>query len=75
VRLNTGEIAVVLRVHAPDPYRPRVKVLFGTDGSRLDVPYDRNLFEPRAAGAPLDGVVAPVDPGEYHIDPLAFLET
>jgi putative nucleotidyltransferase with HDIG domain len=75
VRLNTGEIAVVLRVHAPDPYRPRVKVLFGTDGSRLDVPYDRNLFEPRAAGAPLDDVVAPVDPGEYHIDPLTFLET
>jgi hypothetical protein len=75
VRLNTGEVAVVLHVHAPDPYRPRVKVLFGADGSRLDVPYDRNLFEPRAAGAPLDGVVAPVDPGEYHIDPLAFLET
>jgi putative nucleotidyltransferase with HDIG domain len=75
VRLNTGEVAVVLHVHAPDPYRPRVKVLFGADGSRLDVPYDRNLFEPRAAGAPLDGVVAPVDPGESHIDPLAFLET
>jgi putative nucleotidyltransferase with HDIG domain len=75
VRLNTGEVAVVLHVHAPDPYRPRVKVLFGADGSRLDVPYDRNLFEPRAAGAPLDGVVAPVDPAEYHIDPLTFLET
>jgi putative nucleotidyltransferase with HDIG domain len=75
VRLNSGEIAVVLRVHAPDPYRPRVKVLFGSDGARLDVPFDRNLFEPREAGAPLDGVVAPVDAADYHIDPLSFLET
>ena len=27
VRLDTGEIAVVLKAYAPDPYRPRVKVL------------------------------------------------
>ena len=27
VRLNTGEVAVVLKVYAPDPYRPRVRVL------------------------------------------------
>ena len=29
VRLSTGEVAVVTQVHAPDPYRPRVRVLFG----------------------------------------------
>jgi putative nucleotidyltransferase with HDIG domain len=74
VRLNTGEVAVVLRVHAPDPYRPRVRVLFGTDGTRLDVPYDRNLFEPRQETGALDGVVALVDAAEYQIDPLTFLE-
>jgi putative nucleotidyltransferase with HDIG domain len=75
VRLNTGEIAVVMHVHAPDPYRPRVRVLFGADGARLDVPHDRNLWEPRAETGALDDVKAPVDPAEYNIDPLTFLET
>ncbi|HEY3886728.1 MAG TPA: HD-GYP domain-containing protein [Vicinamibacterales bacterium] len=78
VKLNTGEIAVVLRVHAPDPYRPRVRVLFAANGSRLDLPYERNLWEPRTDGARqtvLDSVQAPVDPADYNIDPLAFLES
>jgi putative nucleotidyltransferase with HDIG domain len=74
VKLNTGEVAVVLAVHAPDPYRPRVRVLFGADGTRLDLPYERNLWEARGQGAGLDSVVCPVDPAEYHIDPLNFLE-
>src|SRR5215218_5892102 len=45
VRLSTGEVAVVTQVHAPDPHRPRVRVLFASDGTRLDLPYDRNLWE------------------------------
>ena len=45
VRLSSGEIAVVTHVHAPDPHRPRVRVLFAKDGTRLDLPYDRNLWE------------------------------
>jgi putative nucleotidyltransferase with HDIG domain len=73
VRLSTGEVAVVLKVHAPDPYRPRVRVLFGPDGGRLDVPFDRNLFEPRAETGTRDDVVSPVDPAEFQIDPLTFL--
>ena len=76
VRLSTGEVAVVLRVHAPDPYRPRVRVLFDAGGQRLDLPFERNLWEPRArGGAELDSVVAPVDPADYGIDPLNFLPT
>ncbi len=75
VRLNTNEVAVVLRVHAPDPYRPRVRVLFGADGARLDVPFDRNLFEPRPETGALDSVLAPVDAAEYGVDPLTFLES
>ena len=35
VKLNTGEVAVVLQVHAPDPYRPKVRVLFAADGAPL----------------------------------------
>ena len=45
VKLNTGEIAIVLQVHAPDPYRPKVRVLFAADGARLELPHDINLWE------------------------------
>jgi putative nucleotidyltransferase with HDIG domain len=78
VKLTTGEVAVVLRVHAPDPHRPRVRVLFGADGARLDLPFERNLWEPQPDGrdaSELASVVAPVDPAGYDIDPLTFLET
>jgi putative nucleotidyltransferase with HDIG domain len=71
VKLNTGEIAVVTHVHAPDPYRPRVRVLFAADGSALAVHQDRNLFE--TTGETAQSVVAPLDPAEYGIDPLAHL--
>ena len=45
VKLNSGEIAIVLQVHAPDPYRPKVRVLFASDGGRLELPHDINLWE------------------------------
>ncbi len=75
VRLSTGEVAVVLQVHAPDPHRPRVRILFAADGHRLDLPYDRNLWEnpgPEGAG---DTVTAPLDPADFEIDPLSYIET
>jgi hypothetical protein len=73
VRLNTGEIAVVLKVHAPDPRKPQVRVLFDKHRKRLELAYDVNLWE--KAGDP-DGpssVVAPVDPAEFDIDPLMLM--
>jgi putative nucleotidyltransferase with HDIG domain len=73
VRLASGEVAVVTAVHAPDPYRPRVRVLFDTGGGRLDIPVDRNLWELRADGTPSDGVAEPVDPAAFGIDPLDFM--
>lgn len=73
VKLTTGEVAVVLQVHAPDPYRPRVRVLFGRDGARLDLPYERNLWEPAAEGAEPDSVHSPLNPDDYSIDPLTYL--
>ncbi len=77
VRLSTGEVAVVLRVHAPDPHRPRVRVLFGADGVRLDLPFERNLWEPqrgRSGEGTDETVLSPVDPADFHLDPLTFLE-
>ena len=75
VRLSTGEVAVVARVHAPDPYRPRVRVLFDSSGRRVDVPFERNLWEPARDGGEPASVVAPVEPAGYGIDPLNFLPT
>ena len=73
VKLSSGEVAVVLKVHAPDPYRPRVRVLFDESGTRADVPYERNLFESMAHGPPPPTVVAPLDPAAYGVDPLNFM--
>jgi putative nucleotidyltransferase with HDIG domain len=73
VKLSSGEVAVVARVHAPDPYRPRVRILIDAAGTRLDLPIDRNLWEPPYAGATAESIVSPLDPGEYGIDPLNFM--
>jgi putative nucleotidyltransferase with HDIG domain len=72
VKLSTGEIAVVTKVHAPDPYRPRVRVLFGPNGALLGTPYDRNLWE-RSPDGPPESVLAPLDPDQYGVDPLTYL--
>jgi putative nucleotidyltransferase with HDIG domain len=73
VRLDTGALAIVTRVHAPDPHRPSVKVISDTTGTPLAAPYDLDLWE---AGEGVPGaIVAPVDPAEIHVDPLTVLAT
>ena len=76
VRLSTGEVAVVLHVHAPDPHRPRVRVLFNAEGARLDLPFERNLWEIQRdkSETELQNVVSPVDAADFNLDPLTFLE-
>ena len=71
VRLSTGEIGVVLKTYAPDPYRPRVRVLRGADGVDLARPYEVNLWEVVEGRAV--SVQAPLDPAAYGIDPLTHL--
>ncbi|HEY6362080.1 MAG TPA: HD domain-containing phosphohydrolase [Vicinamibacterales bacterium] len=71
VRLDSGEIAVVIKTYAPDPYRPQVRVIAGADGARLDRPYDVSLWE--ASEDQPQSVKAPLDPAKYGIDPLTFL--
>ena len=73
VRLDSDEVAVVIRVHAPDPYRPRVKVVFDKQGNRLETPVERNLWEREPDGAYAGSVAGPVDSAEFEIDPLGFL--
>ena len=73
VRLNTQEIGVVLKVYAPDPHRPRVRVVVGRTGELLAKPYDVNLWESDESGEWPGSVVAPLDPAEHQIDPLALM--
>jgi putative nucleotidyltransferase with HDIG domain len=73
VKLDTGEIGVVLKVHAPDPYRPQVKIVFDRQGRRIDLPYEINLWEAEADTGRPTGVVAPVDPNDYQLDPLTLI--
>ena len=73
VRLNTGEVAVVKNVYAPDPYRPHVRVLVDREGRRLDLPYELNLWEASEDPNRPTSVVAPLDPADYPFDPLLLM--
>jgi putative nucleotidyltransferase with HDIG domain len=73
VKLDTDEVAIVLQVHAPDPYKPKVRVLFGADGNRLELPRDVNLWETEAGTQRASSVIAPLNPADYGVDPLSFI--
>jgi putative nucleotidyltransferase with HDIG domain len=71
VRLNTGDVAVVLKTYAPDPYRPRVRVLFDPAGARVERLVEINLWEAREDEP--QSIEAPLDPAAYDVDPLTYL--
>ena len=73
VRLDTGELGVVLKIYAPDPYRPKVRVIIGADAQKLLRPYDINLWEATAESTGPSAVVSPVDAATVGIDPLTYL--
>ena len=62
----------LVKVYAPDPYRPQVKVVLDRAGSRLEFPYEVNLWEQTEEGS-ASTIVAPIDPASVGIDPLALL--
>jgi len=73
VRLDNGALAVVMAVHAPEPFKPRVKIVVTSSGERLETPYEVNLWEaPEETPGPKT-VTAPVDPADHGIDPLSYL--
>src|SRR5262249_26727757 len=73
VRLDTGEVGVVLSVHAPDPYRPRVRIVIDRHGQRLPLPQDINLWESPDDEDRATTVVAPVDAEACAFDPLMVM--
>jgi len=73
VRLDDGATAVVMAVHAPEPFKPRVKVIVTPKGERIDTPYEINLWEVADNAPGPKNVRAPLDPAEHGIDPLTYL--
>jgi putative nucleotidyltransferase with HDIG domain len=73
VRLDTGELAVVMKIYAPDPHRPQVRVIVDRTGERLAVPYDVNLWESQPDEGRPSSVARTIDSAELGIDPLALL--
>lgn len=74
VKLSSGEIAVVTKVYAPDPYRPKVKIVIDKQGSLVNKPYVVNLWEMTDESAATTAIVAPVDSEDlFGIDPLTLI--
>ena len=73
VRLTSGAQAVVLSVHAPDPFKPRVRVITTATGERLETPHDLSLWETAADSAAAVAVETPLDPAAHGVDPLSYL--
>jgi len=74
VKLSTGEIAVVAKVYAPDPHRPKVKVVIDREGVLVEKPHAINLWEMSSEEGRGCSIVAPVDPADlFGIDPLTLI--
>ena len=71
VALGDGRLAVVMAVHAPNPERPRVRVVMSADRDTLDRPEDIDLWDETADEYTIASVVDPADVG---LDPLRLLE-
>ena len=68
-----AEIAIVLQVHAPDPHRPRVRILRDTQGRRVPSEPTRHLWETRDGAEDDVHVTAPLHADDYGVDPLEYL--
>jgi putative nucleotidyltransferase with HDIG domain len=73
VRLNTDEVGVVTREHPTDPFRPQVKVLLDSVGTRIEEPMLVNTWEPDSRGDFTYAVVEAVDPDAVQIEPLTYM--
>jgi HD-GYP domain-containing protein (c-di-GMP phosphodiesterase class II) len=64
IRLDTGEVAVVVSSNAQSPIRPVVKVFTGPQGNRLPKPVFIDLIEDRRF------IIGPVDPRQVGVTPF-----
>jgi hypothetical protein len=72
VRLDTGEVAVVVETHSQTPLAPRIRIIFDNSGKRLADPPEVDLANLKS-GEILRNLIAPADPLLYDLDPTEFL--
>jgi len=73
VTLASGEIAVVVKTHAPDPHRPHIRIIIDQHGTRLVRPIDVQLWACADQGVLAPQIAGPADPSLVGIDPLTLL--
>ena len=72
VRLDTGEVAVVVETHTQTPLSPKIRIIFDNNGKRLADPKELDLANLKS-GEILRNLIAPADPLLYDLDPTEFL--
>ena len=73
VALASGEIAVVVATHAPDPHRPHIRIVIDRHGTRLACPIDVHLWEFVDQGVLAPRIAGPAEPALVGVDPLTLL--
>ena len=71
ITLGDGRLAVVTAIHAPNPERPRVRIVLEADGTPPARPEELELWDDAFATL---SVASVVDPADVGIDPLRLLE-
>ncbi len=75
VRLDSGELAVVIQTHAADPRRPAVRVVTNAEGQHLATGYDLALWNEDDPVLSAKTIVCVVDPAEVDFNPLTCLDS
>jgi len=70
VALSDGRVGIVTVIHAPNPERPRLRMLLNAHGAPAP-PEDVELWDATASGLTIAKVI---DPAAVGIDPLRLLE-
>jgi len=74
VRLNTGELAVVMREHPDDPFRPQIQLIQDANGHNFEQDVLANTWERDERGEFPLAIIEAVDPQDTGIEPLSHLE-
>ncbi len=73
VRLHTNEVAVVVETNTNNPLKPRIRVVFDPEGTRLPKAFDLDLASVLEGSEDHRNIVSTVDPLLYNVEPSTLL--
>jgi HD-GYP domain-containing protein (c-di-GMP phosphodiesterase class II) len=74
VRLDTNEIGFVFQTNPSDPYRPRVKIVIDSNGSKIEIPQEIDLVEKvPETGNFRCSIKQSIDPEQFGLLPEEYL--